>query len=201
MAHPPPGFDRQAVEEALANLIRSLGLDAATEPELAQTPARVADLYQEIFAGLAPANEPDLATFPRPPGGGGEGGELVVVRDLPFHSLCVHHFVPFFGRAHVAYLPDAKLIGISGVARVLEHFARRPQLQERITAQVADRLENVLAPRGVAVVLEARHLCMEMRGIRKPGVVETRVVRGGLAEPRWASVFPPPREQADPHWP
>jgi len=200
MAHPPPGFHRPAVEAALAALIRAMGLDPASEPELAETPARVRALYEEIFAGLSPRNEPELATFPRATPPGAEGyEELVVVRDIPFHSLCVHHFVPFFGRAHVAFLPGEKLLGISGVARLLEHFARRPQLQERITAQVAEALDRVLAPRGVGVVLEARHLCMEMRGIRKPGRVETRVLRGALTEPRWASVFPPASGTASAH--
>ncbi len=201
MAHPPSRLDRTAVEQALAGLIRSLGLDPATEPELAQTPARVAALYAEIFSGLEPGNEPELATFPRP-GSDGTAVDLVVVRDLPFYSLCVHHFVPFFGRGHVAYLPGASLLGISGLPRVLEHYARRPQLQERITSQVADHLERALAPRGVAVMLEARHLCMEMRGIRRRGLVETRVLRGELAEPRWAGVFPPASDRpADPHEP
>jgi GTP cyclohydrolase IA len=197
MAHPPPGFDPQGVEAAMQRLVSALGLDPATEPELRETPARVRSLYEEIFAGLSDANEPELATFPRPT----DSDELVVVRDLPFYSLCVHHFVPFFGHAHVAFLPDKTLLGISGVARVLEHYARRPQLQERITAQVADHLERALAPRGVAVMLEARHLCMEMRGIRKPGRVETRIVRGALAEPRWATVFPPPSGAGGPHEP
>jgi GTP cyclohydrolase I len=201
MAHPPPGFDRPAVEEALQRLIRALGLDPADEPELKETPARVRSLYEEIFAGLATENEPELAMFPRVAGGAEAGEELVVVRDLPFYSLCVHHFVPFFGHAHVAFLPGEKLLGISGVARVLEHFARRPQLQERITAQVADRLEEVLAPRGVGVVLEARHLCMEMRGVRTPGRVETRVIRGALTDPRWASVFPPASGTTSAHEP
>jgi len=108
------------------------------------------------------------------------------VRDLPFYSLCVHHFVPFFGRALVAYLPAEKLAGISAPARLLEHFARRPQLQERLGQQIADQMERLLRPRGVAVVLEARHLCMEMRGIKKRGLVETRALRGELADPRWA---------------
>ena len=201
MAHPPPGFERTAVEEALATLIRSLGLDPAAEPELRETPARVRALYEEIFSGLAPGNEPELVTFARPTAAPGTSEELVVVRDLPFYSLCVHHFVPFFGHAHVGFLPGETLLGISGVARVVEHFARRPQLQERIAAQVADKLEEVLAPRGVAVVLEARHLCMEMRGIKKPGRVETRVLRGAFLEPRWATVFPPPQGSSDPHEP
>ena len=200
MAHSPPGFDRAAVEAALERLIAALGLDPATEPELHETPARVRSLYQEIFAGLAPENEPDLATFPRVAGASGDG-ELVVVRDIPFYSLCVHHFVPFFGHAAIAFLPGEKLLGISGVARVLEHYARRPQLQERITVQVADHLERVLSPRGIGVVLEARHLCMEMRGIRKPGRVETRVIRGALAEPGWGSVFAPPSGAGDAHQP
>ena len=179
-----PG-DRAAVEQAIADLIRALGLDTAVEPELSQTPARVADLYAEIFAGLDPASDPEIATFAH---AGGQD-EIVIVRDLPFHSLCVHHFIPFFGHAHVAYLPGERIVGISGAARLLDFYARRPQLQERLTVQIADHLERLLAPRGVAVVLEARHLCMEMRGARKPGNVETRTVRGALAMPPWAGTL------------
>jgi GTP cyclohydrolase I len=178
------GVDTTAASRAIADLIRALGLDPAREPELAETPARVADLYREMLSGLDPENHPDLATFPH------QGqGDLVVVRDLPFHSLCVHHFVPFFGRALVAYLPGDTLVGISGAARLLEHYARRPQLQERLGQEIADHLERLLRPRGVAVVLEARHLCMEMRGIRKRGIVETRSVRGELADARWAETL------------
>jgi GTP cyclohydrolase I len=184
----PPARDRDGVARAVAGLIRALGLDPKTEPDLVETPERVADLYAEVLSGLDPGAVPELATFPH----AGDGDQLVVVRDLPFHSLCVHHLVPFFGHAHIAYLPDRRIIGISGAARLLDLYARRPQLQERITAQIADHLERLVAPRGVAVMLEARHLCMEMRGIRKVGRVETRVVRGALAEPRWAQVFPPP---------
>jgi len=183
---PPPGRDTAAVEQAVAALIRALGLDVAREPELAETPARVASFYGEIFSGLDPGEVPELATFPH------EGqGDLVVVRDLPFHSLCVHHFVPFFGRALVAYLPGERLIGISAAARLLDHYARRPQLQERIGREIADHLERVIHPRGVAVILEARHLCMEMRGIRRYGVVETRTVRGELSDARWADALRP----------
>jgi GTP cyclohydrolase I len=177
----PGAFDAAAVERAVAALIRALGLDPAAEPELDRTPARVADFYREALAGLDPLQDPDLVTFPA-----AGGGDLVIVRDLAFHSLCVHHFAPFFGRALVAYLPGARLAGISAAARLLDHYARRPQLQERLGGQVADHLERLLEPRGVAVVLEARHLCMEMRGIRRRGVVETRAVRGELADPRWA---------------
>ena len=178
-------YDRAAAERAIADLIRALGLDTSTEPELAQTPARVADLYAEIFSGLDPASEPEIATFAR----SGGPDQIVIVRDLPFHSLCVHHFIPFFGHAHVAYLPGERIIGISGAARLLDFYARRPQLQERLTDQIADHLERLLAPRGVALVLEARHLCMEMRGARTPGNVETRTVRGALAAPPWAGTL------------
>jgi GTP cyclohydrolase I len=186
------------VRQAVAGLIRALGLDPAVEPELLATPGRVADLYAEIFAGLDPGAEPQLATFPvddAAPRARRGHDDLVVVRDLPFHSLCVHHFVPFFGRAHVAYLPGRRLIGLSGVARVLEFYARRPQLQERLTSQVADHLVRSLKPRGVAVVLEGRHLCMEMRGVRKNGCFETRALRGALAKPAWAGVLAPERRR------
>ncbi len=174
--------EQAAVERAVAELIRALGLSAELEPELMQTPARVADLYRELLSGLDPATHPDLVSFPH----AGQG-ELVVVRELEFYSLCVHHFVPFFGRALVAYLPGDTLVGISAAARLLEHYSHRPQLQERLGQQVADHLEKLIKPRGVAVILEARHLCMEMRGVRKRGLVETCAVRGELADPRWAA--------------
>ena len=186
MAEKPPGQDVAAVERAVRDLIAALGLDRAAEPELDATPARVADLYRELFSGLDPAQAPAPVTFPH------DGqGDLVIVRDLPFHSLCVHHFVPFFGRALIAYLPRERIFGISAAARLLDHYARRPQLQERIGQQVADHIERLVQPRGVAVVLEARHLCMEMRGIRRYGLVETRTVRGELADSRWAAVLRP----------
>ena len=176
--------DRAAVERAVADLIRALGLDARVDPELTRTPGRIADFYAEAFAGLEAGGSPDLATFPH------EGrDDLVAVRDLEFHSVCVHHFAPFFGRATIAYLPGERIVGISGPARLLDWYSRRPQLQERITTQIADHLERLLAPRGVAVVLRARHLCMEMRGIRRRGLVETSTVRGAMADPRWASTL------------
>jgi GTP cyclohydrolase IA len=183
---------RAAVERAVAELIRALGLDSAAEPELAATPARVADLYAEVLSGLEPGSLPDLATFAAPAPASSAGvqraaQDLVQVGKLPFYSLCVHHLVPFFGRARIAYLPGERILGISGPARVLEYYARRPQLQERLGAQIADHLEQLLAPRGVAVFLEARHLCMEMRGVRRRGVVLTRTLRGALADPAWSA--------------
>ena len=162
----------------MADLIRGLGLASGTDAdELTRTPARVAELYAEMFSGLDPDASPDLVTFPN------EGGEdLVLVRDLQFHSLCLHHFVPFFGRALVAYVPGDRIVGISGPARLVDYYSRRPQLQERMGHQIADHLERLLEPRGVAVILVARHLCMEMRGIKRYGRVETRTLRGTLRE-------------------
>ena len=177
--------DPAAVERAVSDLIRALGLDPAADPELRETPARVASLYAEAFAGLGSLEEPEAAVFPA----GDAADQLVVVRDLPFHSMCVHHFAPFFGTATIAYLPGEKLVGISVPARLLDWYARRPQLQERLAGQVAAHLERVASPRGVAVILEARHLCMEMRGIRTRGRVETRLVRGALADPRWSDAL------------
>jgi GTP cyclohydrolase I len=176
--------DRAAAERAVADLIRAIGLSPDDEPELAATPARVVDLYDEAFSGLGSGAEPELATFPH-----AGSGQLVIVRGLPFHSLCVHHLVPFFGEALVAYLPGDRIMGISAAARLLELYARRPQLQERLTRQIADHLEQLVSPRGVAVVIRARHLCMEMRGIRKQGWVETRITRGALDDPRWEPVL------------
>ena len=179
-----PRGNREAAVRAAAELIRALGLDSTAEPELRATPERAVDFWTESFAGLDPDREPELVTFPH-----AGDRQLVAVRDLPFHSTCVHHLAPFFGRALIAYLPGRELMGISGAARLLEFYSRRPQLQERLGEQIADHLERRLKPAGVAVVLEARHLCMEMRGVRTPGLVETRVVRGALAEPRWAEAL------------
>jgi len=180
----PQQPDRAAIERAVRDLLHALRLDGREHCELERTPARIAEFYAEAFAGLDPSRAPELATFAR------EGGDaLVVLRDLEFHSLCVHHFAPFFGTATIAYLPDALATGISTPARLLDWYARRPQLQERLTAQIADHLERLIAPRGVAVIIRARHLCMEMRGIRRRGMVETRVVRGALAEPQWAKAI------------
>lgn len=176
--------DRAALERSLAGMIEALGLSPRLEPELAQTPARVADLFVEATSGLDAAAPPELVTFPH------RGrADLVMVRDLEFHSLCVHHFAPFLGRATIAWLPGRRLVGISAAARLLEHYSRRPQLQERLGEQIADHLERLLKPRGVAVVIEARHLCMEMRGVRRRGMVETRTLRGALADPAWAPLL------------
>ncbi|GAA1622457.1 GTP cyclohydrolase I FolE [Georgenia ruanii] len=168
------GIDRLGAARAVADLLAALGHDAAG-PHLAETPRRVADALAEL---LTPP-ELTLTTFPNDEG----YDELVLVRDIPFHSLCEHHLLPFHGVGHIAYLPGERIVGLSKLARVLEHFARDLQVQERLTQQVADLLQAELAPRGVAVVLEAEHLCMALRGIRVSGArTVTSALHGQLRE-------------------
>jgi GTP cyclohydrolase I len=166
-------FDLAAAEQAARDLLRAIGADLTT-PELVQTPRRVAASYAEL---VTPADV-EATLFPN------EGyDELVLVRDIPFQSLCMHHLLPFHGEAHVAYLPGDTIVGISKLARVVEAFSRDLQLQERMTQQIADWLEQELAPRGVGVVLNAEHMCMTIRGVRKPGArTVTSAVRGALRD-------------------
>lgn len=170
----PTPIDQPAIAEAMRAILVAIGEDPAREG-LRDTPERVARFYAEAFEGLHrdPADELD-AFF-----GEEHYHEMVMVREIPFDSLCEHHFLPFHGKAHVAYIPDGQVTGLSKLARVVEGFAHRPQMQERLTAQVADALMKRLAPMGVMVVIEAEHLCMAMRGIRKPGAITvTSAVRG-----------------------
>ena len=156
----PDDIDLPAAEQAAHDLLTALGIDLDDE-SLRDTPRRVARMYAEL---LTPAPFTPT-TFPN------DGGydELVVATGIPFHSLCEHHLLPFVGVAHVGYLPGQRIIGLSKLARVVERFARRLQVQERLTTQVADWLDEQLAPRGVGVVIEAEHLCMSLRGVQKPG--------------------------------
>jgi GTP cyclohydrolase I len=179
---PPPHIDVRAAERAAHDLLVALGADLSDE-SLADTPARVARMYAEL---LTP--EPFTATtFPN------DGGydELVVARDIPFHSLCEHHLLPFHGVAHVAYLPGERIVGLSKLARVVESFARALQVQERLTTQVAHWLERELAPKGVGVVFEAEHLCMSLRGVQKPGATTVTSALHGLVrdDPRTRHEF------------
>ena len=145
-----------------------------TRPGLRETPARVARMFAEIFDGLG--RDPGKLIKPLR---GDRHDEIVLVRDIPFYSMCEHHFLPFLGKAHVAYVPRGKVCGLSKLARVVEAVSRRPQVQERMTTEIADVLMNKLKPKGVMVVVDAEHLCMTMRGVRKPGAVTTTsVVRG-----------------------
>jgi GTP cyclohydrolase I len=160
LTYRPSAVDLAAAEDAVRALLTALGQDADSE-HLRDTPRRVAASYAEL---LTP--EPfTLTTFPN------DGGydELVLVRDVPFRSLCEHHLLPFHGVAHLAYLPQERIVGLSKLARVVEHFARGLQVQERLTRQIADCLQENLRPLGVAVVLEAEHLCMSLRGVRAHG--------------------------------
>ena len=167
--------DVERVEAAVTELLIAIGEDPERDG-LVRTPARVASMYEELFSGLHddPARHLEV-TF------AAEHDEMVMVRDIPFASLCEHHLVPFLGKAHVAYIPaeDGRITGLSKLARLVDGYARRLQVQERMTTQIADAIDSVLSPRGVLVVIEAEHLCMSMRGVKKPGTVTvTSSVRG-----------------------
>jgi GTP cyclohydrolase I len=174
-ATPGEGVDRDRIERAVRELLEAIGEDPGRDG-LAGTPTRVANMYAEIFSGLHEDPDHHLnVTF--------EAGhdEMVMVRDIPLYSVCEHHLVPWIGHAHVAYIPneDGRITGLSKLARLVDGYSRRPQVQERLTTQVADAVERVLQPRGVLVVVEAEHLCMAMRGVRKPGsMTVTSAVRG-----------------------
>jgi GTP cyclohydrolase I len=167
----PMKMDYERMETAVADLLEALGVDL-TDESLQDTPRRVAAAYSELLTPLPF----EATTFPN-----GEGyDELVVARSIPFHSLCEHHLLPFHGVAHVAYLPGERIVGLSKLGRVVESFARRLQVQERMTVQIADWVEEYLQPRGVGVVLEAEHLCMSLRGVQKPGTVTVTSALHGL---------------------
>jgi GTP cyclohydrolase I len=168
-------MDKAKIEAGVRLILEGVGEDLDREGLLG-TPQRVASMYEEIFAGLtADPAEHFRVTFD-------EGHqEMVLVRDIPLYSVCEHHLLPFVGRAHVAYIPGAngRVCGLSKLARVVDVFAKRPQVQERLTSQVADTIVQYLAPQGVIVVIEAEHLCMSMRGVQKPGAITTTsAVRG-----------------------
>ncbi|MFI9385813.1 GTP cyclohydrolase I FolE [Kutzneria sp. NPDC052558] len=154
------GVDLDAAERAAGDLLRALGVDTDNE-NLRATPGRMARAYAELFS----PRPFDLTTFPNDEG----YDELVLARSIPVRSVCEHHLLPFVGVAHVGYLPDARILGLSKLARVVEHFASRPQVQERLTKQVADWLNTQLQPKGVGVVIEAEHTCMTLRGVRAAG--------------------------------
>jgi GTP cyclohydrolase I len=178
----PSFVDIAAAERAAADLLEALGADTASE-SLEGTPGRIAAMYVELLSP-APFNP---TTFPND----GDYDELVVAREIPFHSLCEHHLLPFVGVAHVAYLPGERIVGLSKLARVVDYFARALQVQERMTTQVADWLERELAPKGVGVVIEAEHLCMSLRGVQKHGATTVTSALRGLVrdDPRTRQEF------------
>jgi GTP cyclohydrolase I len=156
------------------SILLELGLDL-NDANLRETDQRVAKMYLEMMSGLAEGARPRVTCFPNDEG----YSSMVMERDIPFYSLCAHHLVPFYGHAHLAYVPDKKIVGLSKLVRILEFYAKRPQLQERLTEQVVTFLVEELEPLGAMVVIQARHLCVEMRGVKKPGVVTvTSAIRG-----------------------
>jgi len=168
-------IDESEIKKALTSIIKAIGEDPEREG-LAGTPERVAEMYAELFAGLDMDPSKELTV-------GFEEGhrEMVILRDIPFYSMCEHHLLPFYGTVHVGYIPNAtgRVVGGSKLARVVEIFAKRPQIQERMTTQIADSIVNGLKPDGVGVLVQAEHLCMIMRGIKKPGsAIITSALRG-----------------------
>jgi len=174
-AVPSSPIDRDRIARAVREILEAIGEDPDRDG-LARTPERIGEMYEELFGGLH-KNPADVLSVRFE----AEHDEMVMVRDIPMYSICEHHLIPFVGRAHVAYIPgdDGRITGLSKLARLVEGFARRPQVQERLTTQIADCLERTLEPAGVFVVIEAEHLCMSMRGVRKPGsLTVTSAVRG-----------------------
>jgi GTP cyclohydrolase I len=168
-------FDDDKVRRGVRLILEGIGEDPDREG-IEETPRRVADMYREVFGGLT-ADPLEVLTVVK----GMEHDEMIMVRDIPMFSLCEHHLTPFTGKAHVAYIPnqDGRITGLSKIARLVDLLSRRPQVQERLTTDIADALEQALEPKGVFVVIEAEHLCMTMRGVKKPGsVTVTSAVRG-----------------------
>ncbi len=170
-----PSFDRETVVDGVRRILAGIGEDP-TRPGIAGTPERVAAMYEEIFSGIG-RDPSEVVTVIA----GAGHDEMIMVRDIPLASFCEHHLIPFVGKAHVAYVPnrDGRITGLSKIARLVDLLSKKPQVQERLTTEIADALDDALGPRGVFVLIEAEHLCMTMRGVRKPGAVTTTsAVRG-----------------------
>ena len=168
--------DQEKIKEAVRLLLEGIGEDPS-RAGLVDTPDRVARMWQELVGGMdQTAEEPLSRVFPV------EGGEMVLEKDITFYSTCEHHLMPFYGKAHVAYVPDGQVVGLSKLARTVEVFARRLQIQEQMTGQIADAMMEFLAPKGVMVVLEAEHTCMTARGVKKPGSKTVTIATRGVFE-------------------
>lgn len=170
-------MDSEKIKEGVRLILEGIGEDVDREG-LLETPDRIARMCGEVFSGLdADPSEHLEKKFTA------TGNDMVLEKDITFYSVCEHHLLPFYGKAHVAYIPDGKVAGLSKLARTVEVFARRPQIQENMTAQIADAIERYLSPKGVMVFIEAEHMCMSMRGVQKPGTkTVTTVVRGAFAD-------------------
>ena len=167
-------MDKERIENAVREILIAVGEDP-NRAGLIETPRRVANMYEEIFAGLHEDPKQHLKFFDEK-----SNDEMVIVRDIPFASMCEHHLLPFVGKAHIAYIPsDNRIIGLSKLARIVDNFAKRPQVQERLTHDIADFLEEQMKPQGVAVIIEAEHMCMTIRGARASGSkTQTSALRG-----------------------
>ena len=169
--------NKDKIMEGINLILEGIGEDVSREG-LNDTPSRVARMYEELFGGLYEDPSQHLQTKFHV-----EDNQMVMVKDIPFYSMCEHHLLPFFGEVHIAYVPDGEVLGLSKFARLVEVFARRPQIQERMTAQIADAIMEHLSPKGVMVLVEAKeHMCMTMRGIKKPGSKTTTVIARGCFE-------------------
>ena len=169
-------MDKKKIEKAIVMLLEGIGEDPEREG-LKGTPERIARMYEEICGGMGKTAEEHLSKVFNC-----ENNEMVLERDIQFYSMCEHHIVPFYGKVHIAYIPDGKVVGLSKLARTVEVYARRLQLQEQMTAQIADDIMEYLQPKGVIVVCEAEHMCMTMRGIKKPGTQTVSIVTRGCFE-------------------
>lgn len=167
-------MDKERIQNAVREILIAVGEDPDREG-LVETPKRVANMYEEIFAGLTEDPKQHIKLFNEQ-----SNDEMVIVKDIPFYSMCEHHLLPFFGKAHIGYIPsDNKIIGLSKLARIVDNFAKKPQVQERLTSYIADFLNDNLQPKGVAVIMEAEHMCMTMRGARAAGSkTQTSALRG-----------------------
>lgn len=167
-------MDKERIQNAVREILIAVGEDPDREG-LLETPKRVANMYEEIFAGLTENPKQHIKLFNEQ-----SNDEMVIVKDIPFYSMCEHHLLPFFGKAHIGYIPsDNKIIGLSKLARIVDNFAKKPQVQERLTSDIADFLNDNLQPKGIAVIMEAEHMCMTMRGARAAGSkTQTSALRG-----------------------
>ena len=167
-------MDKERIQNAVREILIAVGEDPDREG-LVETPKRVANMYEEIFAGLTEDPKQHIKLFNEQ-----SNDEMVIVKDIPFYSMCEHHLLPFFGKAHIGYIPsDNKIIRLSKLARIVDNFAKKPQVQERLTSDIADFLNDNLQPKGVAVIMEAEHMCMTMRGARAAGSkTQTSALRG-----------------------
>jgi GTP cyclohydrolase I len=168
-------LNQSKIEKAVREILGAIG-DDPNRAGIKDTPKRVARMYAELFAGMHKDPSKELTVFHE-----ADHEEMVMVKDIPFYSMCEHHLIPFFGKAHVVYIPNkGRVTGLSKLVRVIEGFAKRPQVQERLTSQIADCLMAGLKPQGVMVVIEAEHLCMSMRGVKKPGAITTTSALRGI---------------------